>query len=623
MTRGKELKATRCYNDSASVSSATSSASRKPQSAKSSSSSRAGSSTMSTVPRSVSSFTPESGDESDQHPPRLIDCSWPGCSAKALPRHPICQAHQQNIFGSASPSAPQPQPPRISPDRGRTHPLGIVKPNKLLPENDKDRPILRRKTAQRDPFMPIQPSSNQSTPSVPGDSFTLSLSPKQTFPRPLAHSPPDSPNKPRDAEPVRKRQKVSHALNGSSESRPNGTHALNPEKGEFDLKHKNAKVHSHASYAASATRPGRGPETEKNGFRLSSNSRKSSVSRKMAAPNLRLLNGLGAVSPGAEKQPSSTEFAPPAAFVNGSGPSGANTSNRTLNQTQNFHGNKGPQVFNQPANSPHFSQTTAATNRYAGEGPIDKRAGGRPAFEPNFQPGLTDFNFSREHSEQHIRPSYTNGIPRTQKNQQPRPRETKPAETIYPIPRKANLSQPLKMIDETAFDNLIYRQEGASTPPPEVIIPEPATRTPTPKLEAPDEPVFANVDPRIHWTLPQSESWLRKKQEEINARGGRKVNFGKAAVRMKQQRLQDGPPEFEETLPDKILDNPVWTQALKKLESEAKGVSAPQGNTTTTRRKPGPKPGQKRQLSNASGLGPGPESAHSMGNEQQTASRSG
>lgn len=578
---------------------------------------------MSTVPRSVSSFTPESGGESEQPPPRLIDCSWPRCSAKALPRHPLCQAHQQDISfkkpDSASPSAPPPQPPRISPDRGRTHSLGNVKPNKLLPENDKDRPILRRKTAQRDPFMPIQPSSKQSTPSIPGDSFPLPLSPKQTFPRPPAHSPPESPSKPRDVEPVRKRQKVSHALNGASESRTNGTHALDSDKGAFDLKHKNAKVQSYASYGPSATRPGRGPETEKtekNGFRLSSSTRPSPV-RKMAPQNIRPLNGIGGIS-------SSAEFAPPAAGANGFGPSGANTSNRTHNQTQSFQGNKGPHDYfaakiNQPANSPHFIQTTAATDRYAGDAPIDKQAGGRRAFEQHFQPSSTDSSFSREHWEQHIRPSQTNGIPRTQK-QQPRPRETKPAEIIYPIAHKFRHVQPPKMIDEAAFDNLIYQQEGASTPPPGVVIPEPTTPAPAPKPEAPDEPVFANIDPRIHWTLPQSESWLRKKQEEIEARGGRKANFGKAAVRMKQQLQQDGPPSFEETLPAKILDNPGWVRALKKLETEAKEVSAPQSNpATATRRKPGPKPGSKRQLSNGSG----PESARSAENELQAANRSG
>ncbi|KAK1715964.1 hypothetical protein BDP67DRAFT_360390, partial [Colletotrichum lupini] len=56
------------------------------------------------------------------------------------------------------------------------------------------------------------------------------------------------------------------------------------------------------------------------------------------------------------------------------------------------------------------------------------------------------------------------------------------------------------------------------------------------------------LDPRIHWPHNRSDQWYKSKMEEIKARGGRKANFGKAAKRMRQQRLAEERQEEEDNL---------------------------------------------------------------------------
>ncbi|OAA68688.1 hypothetical protein SPI_00883 [Niveomyces insectorum RCEF 264] len=48
--------------------------------------------------------------------------------------------------------------------------------------------------------------------------------------------------------------------------------------------------------------------------------------------------------------------------------------------------------------------------------------------------------------------------------------------------------------------------------------------------------IYAHMDPRVHWVRPRSSAWHAAKNKEIRARGGRKANVGKAAVRMASQR---------------------------------------------------------------------------------------
>jgi hypothetical protein len=129
---------------------------------------------------------------------------------------------------------------------------------------------------------------------------------------------------------------------------------------------------------------------------------------------------------------------------------------------------------------------------------------------------------------------------------------------------------PAKRDSELDFDSLIYGQEGAASPPRGIFVNPRKTRKPPPlpKPEPPDEPFYTHIDPRVHWPQQHSAEWYEKKLREIQARGGRKSNFGKAAQRLKQQREKEGPISFEESLPQKIRENPAWVRALKELHED-------------------------------------------------------
>jgi len=188
-----------------------------------------------------------------------------------------------------------------------------------------------------------------------------------------------------------------------------------------------------------------------------------------------------------------------------------------------------------------------------------------------------------------------------------RPRVSSPVRTVNnrPSPPSAPSEAPpkkakiiIKIPELSDFDMLIYSQPDARPPPPGYsqlkLKPKPPVRVPsppqiqtvieedqfedalfTPPPPAPplkDEPVYANIDPRIHWPQHHSAEWHAKKQVEIQARGGRKANFGRAAQRMREQRQVQHVPsaeEFEASLPEKIAGNPAWVRALKRLNGIA------------------------------------------------------
>jgi hypothetical protein len=102
-----------------------------------------------------------------------------------------------------------------------------------------------------------------------------------------------------------------------------------------------------------------------------------------------------------------------------------------------------------------------------------------------------------------------------------------------------------KQVDCALFDALMYAQVGASSPPPNITFPAlPATPPPclpkptdsTPKQK--DEPLYLPIDPHTHWPQSHSAPWHAAKQAEIQARGGRKANFGQAAQRLQRHRRQ-------------------------------------------------------------------------------------
>ncbi len=128
-----------------------------------------------------------------------------------------------------------------------------------------------------------------------------------------------------------------------------------------------------------------------------------------------------------------------------------------------------------------------------------------------------------------------------------------------------------KRIDIPRFDRYIYAQEGARSPPPTIdTIPTlPKTADTAPVVGKQDEPLYLPIDPRTHWPQPHSASWHFTKQLEIQARGGRKANFGRATHSLRRQlKIQEEQDRerWEKTmLPEKILENPAWVRALERL----------------------------------------------------------
>lgn len=94
--------------------------------------------------------------------------------------------------------------------------------------------------------------------------------------------------------------------------------------------------------------------------------------------------------------------------------------------------------------------------------------------------------------------------------------------------------------DSAKFDAMVYGQANAASPPEGVVVPTAPINgsTNTPSSGENPEQLYMNFDPRIHWPHNRSNEWYKLKMEEIKARGGRKANFGKAAQRMRQQRLE-------------------------------------------------------------------------------------
>ncbi|ROW00764.1 hypothetical protein VMCG_06486 [Cytospora schulzeri] len=142
-------------------------------------------------------------------------------------------------------------------------------------------------------------------------------------------------------------------------------------------------------------------------------------------------------------------------------------------------------------------------------------------------------------------------------------------------PLEKQRRQLAETLDSSALDRLIYGQEASSEPPPGIEKP------PEYDQKKRQDVYYADIDPRTHWTRPRSDDWYRKKEEEIRARGGRKANFGKAAQRMREQRLNEDPDAWEESLPDRVQNNEAWLGAMRWLHSQEPGTQPrvnPQAN---------------------------------------------
>ncbi|KAK1521594.1 hypothetical protein CABS01_16498, partial [Colletotrichum abscissum] len=100
---------------------------------------------------------------------------------------------------------------------------------------------------------------------------------------------------------------------------------------------------------------------------------------------------------------------------------------------------------------------------------------------------------------------------------------------------------------ERRFDAMIYGQPDALPPPHGVFVGTgPASVGAAGAVKKTYRPSYMRVDPRIHWSHNRSDKWFEQKMEEIKARGGRKANFGKAAHRMRMQRIATERREAED-----------------------------------------------------------------------------
>lgn len=139
-------------------------------------------------------------------------------------------------------------------------------------------------------------------------------------------------------------------------------------------------------------------------------------------------------------------------------------------------------------------------------------------------------------------------------------------------PLETRRRQLAETLDSSALDMLIYGQEASSEPPLGI------QRPPGDEQKKRQDVYYADIDPRTHWTRPHSDEWYRKKEEEIKARGGRKANFGKAAQRMREQRLNEDPDAWEENLPDRVQNNEAWLSAMRWLHTQEQGTQ-PSGSS--------------------------------------------
>jgi hypothetical protein len=155
---------------------------------------------------------------------------------------------------------------------------------------------------------------------------------------------------------------------------------------------------------------------------------------------------------------------------------------------------------------------------------------------------------------------------------------------LKPVVRTTLLERQRQMLTETydisALDRFIYGQEGASQPPPGMV-----ARIENEPLKR-ENVFYGQIDPRIHWTRPHSDEWYKKKEEEIQSRGGRKANFGKAAQRMREQRLKENPDEWEESLPERVRNDEAWLGAMRYHHSLTHGVRSNQAPQTSEQQPP-------------------------------------
>ncbi|KAL1838231.1 hypothetical protein VTJ49DRAFT_2929 [Mycothermus thermophilus] len=491
-------------------------------------------------------------------PGTTIRCSYPECLAKVEKRQVLCDDHlgaaaqndSRQSFAQVRRILPALAPtPTNGLNAARPNPAFVKSGNHVLPPMEGKTPIVRRKTAAPPPrIKPQQPTPKASTPTSRDDS-TSSRSPPPPVSRPSVHSPPPSP-RPADEEPPRKRPRLSSTPDQSPKTRLSGVTpgqqaATRPASGESQLQSHNAPSELRGFEQHSSPRSGKQrPKEGKAAPRQSSQTFMRRLPPEFAT--LRFIDGPGTCPPAAPPDEARSG-------VNGI----AGTSPRPGSGSSELSSISGFE------NSP-FERDVRTSGSSSGRiGPEDLP---RPSLKPTSIPD--------EHPP--ASPPQREGLLSTQNgygpfqfsfsSSQPPPQKIQLSIRPPPIAEtwKSRIPKP-KEIDSARFDALVYSQSDAASPPPDV---DPtAASPPAPKAtQLKDEPLYLDIDPRIHWPQPHSQAWHAAKQAEIRARGKRKANFGRAAQSLRKQLRQQDAGSFEETLPEKIQENPAWVRMLKKLK---------------------------------------------------------
>lgn len=543
-------------------------------------------------------FTPDSNDTDAV----IVQCAFPKCTAEPTAKSPLCAAHMMDMT-SRSPASKS--------VLGREASFQTTRA-RLLPENEHNPalPIMRRKTAasalSSKPH-PL-PNSDGSAEQKPSISPTLHKAPSQ---RQNIHSPPDSPK--REAGPLRKKMKLAHSLDDPADPQSKRhSQTMTGEATSEDKSNQSRDRNGHSpSRSGSTSRYGQTIDISgKDGTKKLSRPR---VIRKTAArPLVFTIEQAEPTRPKIEQLPERTNLTrrsdSDTPEVNGVGMAELKASPRSdQRETNDLSWNNGLRAWYTKFHSTGPAPQTNPGRDGAPDAPASKPINGHlkhgeaakvheriPKLANTL---LGDSRESRESRELLIK------LPEASKPTLRIPEASKPA-TIFsaaaskpakqgggekpkPLRKMEDPPQvrqaPSKVVDEASFDSLVYSQADASAPPLGVQLRKPAAPA---KSQPRDEPYYAHIDPRLHWPHNHSEEWRKAKQKDIEARGGRKANFGRAALRMREQRLREGPANLVDQLPDRIREDPAWVRALVALEETEKKTDAQRTineRTTATR----------------------------------------
>lgn len=513
--------------------------------------------------------------------PPIIACPFPGCSAKIDGREGLCQTHLQTVSQTshgrdvAQTNGARPTPaPLGSPSSARQMSDSSLRSKKLL-EIGKDRPIMMRKTAENGKaphFIPQQPTPKHNTPPSRGESTMSPPSPKPPAAPSSVQSPPASPDHSPNGEPARKRQRLSPSPGRSSRTRVNGAGPSRPSTAETDSGDRAAKVSiprlDRQASTNSLQRMAKSPEKRaKPGF-------KPGTKMRIFPTQLTTVRFIGC-----SEEDSIPRLSPDQANprVNGSAENVSHQNRGEL--ASSFSLNEGIKGYWTGKINNSVPPVARAEPPSLGSSRQTPRIPDLPnGHSQTFPPG--------RRAEAQITSIDTRSGPATQAIHFPiRPGPvpvTKP-----PLSPSSTTASTPKEINTSLFDALIYSQSLASTPPPDVRISlatpttqpqhqlnqHPTTKPKETPKEPEDEPLYLEIDPRVHWPQHHSSTWLSRKQREIESRGRRKANFGRAAhsLRAQLQTANGQSLAFEDTLPEKIAENPVWVRALRRL----KGLGLP------------------------------------------------